>query len=295
MKKNKLLSYVADIIILTIGCAMIAFATYNVALYADFPLAGFSGIAFVLYHFWKLPIGLTVLVMNIPLAILCLKRIGPAFMIKTGYCMIISTILLDEVMPLLPVYNGDLMLCALSTGVLSGVGYALVYTRSSSTGGTDFITMLAKARWPHLKLSTVIMISDITVIVVSGLLYSTVDHILFGVIIDVVMTTVIDRFILGLNSGNVALIVVDEGKGKEIADLVEEKTDRGATILDGRGGRAEEGKDVVMVAGYSKDIYQVQKVVKAYDPSSFIIILDSKEVHGEGFDVTTVAGEDAAK
>lgn len=285
-----------DYLMQTLGCALIAFSVYNVALYSDFPLAGLSGIALLLYHFYKIPIGASILIMNIPLALLCLKRIGKTFMIKTVYCMIISSLLVDYVMPLLPIYNGgDQMLSAIMVGVLSGAGYAFVYMSGSSTGGTDFVTMIAKYYRPHLKLTTVILVVDVAIIVITGAMFATVNGIIYGIIIDYLMTVVIDHIILGRNSGNIALIVVDRGEGPAVSTLVEDRTDRGATIMKARGGYQQDGKDVVMVAGSTKDIYMAQKAVKAAYPRSFIIVLDSKEVHGEGFQITTVAGEDAAQ
>ena len=65
---------------------------------------------------------------------------------------------------------------------------------------------------------------------------------------------------------------------------------RGSTILSAVGGYQLEKKDVVMVAGSNKDIYQVQKQIREVDPGAFIIIMESNEVHGEGFHITRVAG-----
>ncbi|MCQ2561632.1 MAG: YitT family protein, partial [Clostridia bacterium] len=106
--------------------------------------------------------------------------------------------------------------------------------------------------------------------------------------IEFVFSVVLDRIMLGLNKGNVAMIVTNDGM--RICNLIDVICERGATILDARGGYNGTKKDVVMVAGTRRDICSLSQAVKLEDPEAFTIILDSKEVHGEGFKVTTIAG-----
>ena len=54
--------------------------------------------------------------------------------------MLISNILMDWVVPLFPVYQGDDVIC-ICMSVFSGIGYALIYMRDTSTGGADFVLM----------------------------------------------------------------------------------------------------------------------------------------------------------
>lgn len=278
-----------DICFETAGNALLAIATYNVALYSEFPMSGFSGIGLILHRLFGLPMGLTILLMNIPVAFLCGRRIGRNFLLKTIRCMLISSFLLDYAAPLLPFYQGERMIAALVTGVLGGLGYALIYIRGSSTGGLDFIILTIKSFRPHLKMGTITFFLDFGIIVIAGLIFGDFDGIIYGMVINFLLSVVVDKVILGLNSGNVALIVTDYGK--QICDTIDRCCMRGSTILNAQGGYQGDRKDVVMVAGSSKDMYQIQKAVKAQDPASFIIILDSREVHGEGFHMTKVAGE----
>lgn len=278
-----------DVLYETAGSALLAASTYNVALYSEFPMSGFSGIALLLYRLFALPMGLTILILNIPVALICGHRIGKTFLLKTFRCMLISSFLLDYVAPLFPYYAGDRMIAALVTGVLGGLGYALIYIRGSSTGGLDFIIMTVKSYKPHLKMGTITFFLDFGIIMLGGLIFRDFDGIVYGMIINFLLATVVDKVILGMNSGNVALIVTEHGR--KICDTIDRCCMRGSTILKALGGYKGERKDVVLVAGSSKDMYQIQKAVKAEDPASFIIVLDSKEVHGEGFHLTKVAGE----
>ena len=47
-------------------------------------------------------------------------------------------------------------------------------------------------------------------------------------------------------------------------------------------------KEIVLVACDNKQMYFVQQTVKEVDPAAFTIILESNEVHGEGFHMLTI-------
>ena len=261
------------------GSALIALSTYNVALYAEFPMSGISGICLILYRLFGLPMGVMNLVLNIPVALLCWRLIGTKFILKSLRCMIISSIMLDYGAPLFPVYEGSRMVAAIMTGVIGGNG--------SSTGGADFIIMAVKSLKPHVKLGNITFAIDMVVILLSGFIFRDVDSVFYGIMINYILALVIDKMVLGLNSGNVAMIVTEHGR--EICQLIDQCCMRGSTILKAEGGYQGDEKQVVLVAGSNKDIHMIGKAVKEADPASFTIVLESKEVLGEGFHVTRIA------
>ncbi len=275
--------FAADLIWEFAGSALIAAAMYNFALHAQFPMTGFTGIAMILYRLFGLPIGLTTIVLNIPLAFVCYKLIGRRFLLKSLRCMIISSLMIDYLAPLFPVYQGERMLAALATGVLGGIGYALIYMRQSSTGGSDFIIMAVRALRPHLKLSTLAFVNEIVIILAGGIIFRDADGVLYGMIINFLFAAMIDRVMCGANAGKVGLVVTRNAAG--ICAAIDRHTGRGSTILQGKGGYTREDRAVVMVACSSREMYQIEKAVKQEDPESFMIVMNSSEVHGEGFRV----------
>ncbi len=273
----------ADIFWECFGSFLIAIALYNFALNANFPMTGFSGIAMIFYRLYEAPIGITTIILNIPVAFICYRLIGRSFLLRSLRCMVISSLMIDYLAPLLPLYNGNRMLAAIVTGTLGGIGYAVIYMRNSSTGGSDFLIMAAKAIRPHMKLGTIAFLSDIGIILVGGIIFKDMDGIIYGMIINFLFAVVVDRVMCGLNSGKVALIVTK--RGEEVCDLIDECCGRGSTILDGRGGYKKDEKQVVMVACNAKQMYQVEKAVKELEEEVFIIVMDANEIHGEGFRV----------
>ena len=101
-----------------LGSVFIAVGIYNFAVASHFPMTGFSGIALILNRLFQLPIGISIIVLNIPVAILCFRLLGRQFFLRSLRAMIISSVMIDYLAPLLPVYEGSRMLSAICTGVL---------------------------------------------------------------------------------------------------------------------------------------------------------------------------------
>lgn len=276
--------FVTDTLVEITGSFLTSIAINNFALNAGFPMTGFSGIALILYRLFGLPIGIMTILLNIPVALACYRLIGKTFMLKTLRCMIISSIMVDHIAPLFPSYTGNVMLCALMTGVLGGIGYALIYMRGSSTGGIDFIIMSAKVLHPHLNLGTIVFLADLIIIFLGGFIFKDIDGIIYGIIITYLHAVVVDKVQYGLNSGKFALIVTN--KGRLVCDIINESAGRGSTIIPARGGYHHEARDIVMVACSSKEMYIIEKAIKeTLGSDTFIIIINSYEIHGEGFKI----------
>lgn len=196
--------------------------------------------------------------------------------------MLISTVMMDFVAPLLPIYEGDLILSCVCMGVFAGIGYAMIYTRDTSTGGADFIMMAVRKGRPHISLGRMIIIFDFTVVIVGGLLMNgDINSIIYGLIATYILSVVVDKAMYGMDAGKVTLIVTEHGQ--EVADKISELTERGSTLLKGVGSYSKEEKQVVMCACNKKQMHMVQKAVKEVDHEAFLVIMESSEVRGEGF------------
>lgn len=264
-----------------LGSVLIAVGIYNFAVASEFPMTGFSGIAMILNRLFDLPIGLTLFFLNIPVAIICYPKLGRKFYLRSLRCILISSFMIDYIAPLFPVYTGNRMISAICTGVLGGLGYAIIYMQNSSTGGTDFIIMAVKACRPYLSLGKIAFLSDVGIILFGGILFKDIDGIVYGMIINFLFAVAVDKVIYGINAGKLALIVTDHGK--TVCDAIDACCGRGSTILKGAGGYQEAEKQVVMCACDNKQMYFVQQTVREVDEKAFVIVLESSEVHGEGF------------
>lgn len=264
-----------------LGCVVSALGLYNFAVAADVPVTGVAGISSILFRLFGIPIGLSSILINIPIIVFCYKTLGRDFLLRSVRCMIVFALVTDYLAPLLPVYSGDRMLATICGGVIGGVGDALIYMQNSSTGGMDFITMAIKSKRPHLPFGNLTFAAALAVILANGLVFRDVDSIIYGLLVNFISAAVINKMMFGFNAGMLALIITDNGKA--CCDAIDRTVERGSTIIKAYGGYKQDEKDVVLCACTNKQLYLVEKAIKKVDPGSFIIMLQSNEVHGEGF------------
>ena len=276
--KNITLNLAADIV----GSFLIAVGIYNFATASEFPVTGITGIAQVLYIYFGLPIGTMTTIINIPIILACVRVLGVKFVVKSLKTLLISNFFMDVVAPLLPIYEGDLMLSSICMGLFAGLGYALIFMRDSSTGGVDFISLTIRALKPHISLGRIIVIVDCALLLVCGfLLGGNVDKIIYGLIATYIVSVVVDKVMYGLDAGKVTLIVTE--KGYDVAEKIHELTERGATLLKAVGSHTKTDKQVVMCACSYKQMHMVQRAVKEVDSSAFLVMMEANQVRGEGF------------
>lgn len=282
MNKKKNMNLAIDILVDIAGGILIAIGVYNFAATAKFPMVGFNGIALIFYHLFGWPIGTTALLLNIPVALFTFRILGRSFFLRSVRTIFITSFIIDAIAPLFPIYTGDRLLAAICCGVLSGLGYAMIYMRDSSTGGSDFITMSIRVLNPHLTIGNITFAMDAFIVLLGTVLVSRdMDSLIYGVIVSYLMSIVVDKTMYGIDRGKVTLIVTEHGP--EVCTKIDEILGRGSTILKGIGSYSKHQKDVVMCACNNKQMYGIRKLVKEIDKKAFLVIMESNEVVGEGF------------
>ena len=277
MTKNKWVNLLLE----AIGCFISAMGIYSFAVAAGVPVTGVTGICAILYRLFGLPIGIATIVLNIPIVLFSYKKLGRAFFLRSLFCMVMFAVYTDTILPNWPVYQGDRLLATICGGVIGGIGDALIYMQNASTGGLDFVTMAIKVKHPHLPFGNLTFAAALAVIVLNGVVFHDVDSVIYGLLFNYLVATVINKVMFGFASSMLALIVTDNGKAA--CEEIDRVADRGSTILHGQGGFNGDPKDVVLCACSNKQLYEIEQAMKQLDPHCFIIMLQSNEVHGEGF------------
>ena len=263
------------------GAFLFNIGIYNFAVSAEFAPVGVSGIALILRHLFGLPMGITSMVLNIPIVLVSYKLLGRRFLLRSMKSMVIFALVLDYVVPYLPVYQGNPLYAAVCTGIFSGLGLTIVYLRNCSTGGTDFLVMAIRKLFPHLTIGQISLVVDAIVIVAGGFVFRNLDAVILGMLSTIVTTMVIDKIMIGLGAGKLVFVVTSHAE--EVAQRIEESTGRGSTFLQGQGSYSLDEKKVVMCACNNSQVVPIRRAIHETDKEAFLIITDSNEVYGEGF------------
>ena len=134
---------------------------------------GVSGVAQIINRYTGWPIGLMIILFNIPLFVLGWRFLGGRrFLIRTFFAVGVYAVLLDVLALFLPAnLTDDSVLNALFGGVLLGGGLGLVFRAKGTTGGTDILARLL-GKWRGIPLSESYLLTDTAVVIGSGLAFS---------------------------------------------------------------------------------------------------------------------------
>lgn len=242
---------------------------------------GVSGISLMLNFLYGFPIGISSLLLNIPILIWGWFSLNKRLIIRSLRIIFISSVFLDITASYFPVYTGDRLLGAVFGGVLTGLGIGIIFLCGGSTGGTDILSYIIQKKYPFLQIGTAILVIDCIIIFASIIVYNDIESGLFGIISLFCTTRVIDTVVYGADSGSVILIISD--KSLEISQYITIKMERGVTIWNSFGGYSGKQHNVLMCAVRTRQFIKLKNAVKRIDKNAFMINIKSNEIHGEGF------------
>lgn len=273
-----------DNLMWVLGCALYAAAIRIFAVPNNIAQSGVTGLSIIVNHLLDTPIGITNLVLNIPLIIAAWVKLGWKFVAKTLWVTVLLSVMLDAFGLFLPVYQGDALLAALFCGALSGAGLALVFIRGATTGGTDILARLVRKHWPHISMGRVILVSDVLIVLVAAAVFRSVESALYAAIVIFVCARVIDYILYGTGNGKMLMVVTEYAT--DIARTITTELKRGVTILPVQGGYTGHHKSMLICAVRSSEVAKLNKIIRRYDENPFIIVAEAGEIIGEGFKLT---------
>ena len=282
ISRNQLMvrKYIKETIEIVIGCILMAAGTSLFLLPNQLSSGGFAGISTIVYYLFGLPLGTTMLILNIPLMILTIIRVGKETAIKG----IIGTIVLSVFIDILEKFGAlteDRLLACIYGGILIGLGTAIVLKANASTGGTDLLTYIIRSYKPHYRASNLIVIIDIAIVVLNVIFFREIEIGLYSAIAIYLSGKMIDVVFEGIYFTKTMFIV--SSKYKEIAQEIGQKLDRGSTAVYAKGMYTREKKMMLWCVASRGEVAKIKQIAQEIDPRSFIVISSAREVWGKGF------------
>ena len=263
-----------------IGTLIMASAVAFFLLPNELSSGGFSGIATILYYKFKIPMGVTIAGLNIPLFLMAGYKIGKSFFLKT----VVGTLSLSIFIDLLDRFNSvttDKMLAAIYGGILTGIGTAIILKVHSSTGGSDLLTNILKRINGKIEMGRVITIIDGVIVFMNVVFLEKIEIGLYSAITIYLMGLMIDVVFEGIFFSKLIFIISD--KNEIISKEIQTKISRGITGLYGKGMYKNKEKLILMCAVGRRDIANIKKLIKNIDKDAFVVVTNSREVLGAGF------------
>lgn len=271
---------VAQFVQIVIGTALIAGSTSLFLLPNQLSSGGFSGIATIIYYLLEIPLGTTILVLNIPLFVMSLIKNGKHFFINAMAGTAGLSIFLNIFEKLKPITT-DRFLACIYGGIIAGIGTAIILKANASTGGTDLLTQIIKAYKPNIRISNLLVILDTIIVITNVIFFKELEIGLYSAITIYIMGKMLDIFFEGIDFAKMVYII--SPKNEEISKKIGEKIKRGSTSLYGKGMYKKKDRDVLFCVASRNEVREIRRIVNEIDKDAFIVITNVREVFGEGF------------
>lgn len=280
MKKKAIKKTLLDFLFLLIGgfiwaCSLRMFTVPNLIV-----PGGFSGLATILHHFFAFPVGITTLILNLPLFVLSFHFRGIRFTVKTFLATTVTSLLVDFC-TFLPEFTEDKLLAAVFGGILTGFGFGLIYMRDMATGGTDLLAAILK-KWIHvIPYGNLVFLIDAVIVAISVVAFRDLAAALYAVITIYITSVIVDHLLGGLDKGKAVYIISSERE--KISDIILADMDRGVTRIRAVGEYTEKEQDMLMVIIRRNELHHLKTIVAEIDPRAFVVVSDVTEILGSGF------------
>ncbi len=271
-----------DGLIILAGVLLQALAMRLFLIPARLASGGVAGLAQIINYYTGWPIGVMVVIGNIPLFLLGWRYLGGLrFALRTVFAVGAFSFLVDVLAFFLPSggITPDLNLNALYGGVISGIGFGLVYRGQGTSGGSDILARILNHRW-GISLSQSYMLTDALIMFLAGISFSW-ENALYAIVMLYISGVAAEVTLEGSNVTRTAMIISE--RPEEIRQKILYEMERGVTLLPAEGGFSARPKTVLYCVVSRSEIAQIKALVRAADPDAFMVIGQANEVFGEGF------------
>ena len=283
VKNQKAKSIVKQYFLITISTLILAAGTYFFKFPNNFTFGGVTGLSVVIGR--VLPIispSTANLILNVLLLIVGFAFLGKNFGIMTVYAsMLLSFSLsaLEVVYPMDKPLTDDPMLELVFAVLLPAFGSALLFNIGASSGGTDIVAMILK-KYTSVDIGRALLLSDL-LITLSAFLLFDIKTVLFSLLGLFAKSLVVDSVIENINMCKYFNVVCSNPE--PICGYIVEKLRRSATICEAKGAFSHDQKYIIFTAMKRYQAVQLRQFIKHVEPGAFILISNTSEIIGKGF------------
>lgn len=239
---------------------------------------GIVGITLIMNALFGTPIGLTQLVLNIPLFLLGLKYLGRRFILMTGIVVVLSSILIDSLPVLIPPTPlDDPLVASVFSGIVSGLGLALLLFAGASTGGLDILGKVIYMNNRNLALPKIFLTQDIIVYVLVFIVFD-IKAVMYALVLSFVRSRTLLTIYKFFAAQKQCFIICK--KADEINLVIKQNLKRGVTIMDATGGYSNDSKKMLYVVVQNNEIPRLRQIVSEIDSEAFITVSEIDSVVG---------------
>lgn len=247
--------------------------------------SGISGTSILLSQITPeyMSLSLFLLILNIPLFLLGLKKQGAAFTVYSIFTVAVYSLgswLITDILPIdvsfaSPLAGEDLLLCALFGGIISGAGSGLTIRYGGAIDGIDVLAVIF-AKKMNITVGTFVMLYNIALYIICGLIIHSWILPLYSIVTYAAGLKTVDFIVEGFDRSKEVLIITDHPQ--EISDALIEAFESGTTKIAATGGYSNAEKTIIYFVVNRFQIARMKSIVHAIDPKAFMTISEVADV-----------------
>lgn len=239
---------------------------------------GVVGISMLVQYYFKLPLGIFILIFNIPFLYLGYKQIGKDFTIASIFGIVALSIMTTVFHPYPPLINDQFLACVFG-GIILGIGVGLVIRYGGTLDGSEMFSIFATKNLP-ISVGEMVLGINVVIFLISGLVFSW-QSALYSMISYFIAAKVMDIVIEGINDSKSVMIISKEYR--TISNEIQNQLGRGVTLLHGEGGYSGDDTKVIFCVITRIEESTLKNIVLNADNTAFLSIGNIAEVSGANF------------
>ena len=271
MKKRNELDVIKEILLLTIGTAIVASAVFFFLEPSHTSVSSIAGLGIVLQEFVPLPLSVITMILNVVLLIIGFLTCGKEFGAKTVYTSIILPVfmgILEQIFPDRSSITGSQELDVLCYILVVSLGLSILFNRNASSGGLDIVAKIMN-KYLHMDLGKAMSLSGMCVALSSALVFDKKT-----VVLSVVGTyfngMILDHFIFDHNIKRRVCILTS--KEEELRNYIIDELHSGATIYEAIGAYNYEKHNEIITIVDKNEYQKLMSYINEIDPKAFITV-----------------------
>ena len=283
MKKLVGKDLLRDILLMTLGTALVSVGVYFFKFPNNFSMGGVSGMAVLLGKLIpQLSPSTFNSIINLLFLVLGFLLLDKGFGFRTVYCSLLYAGLVqlfEVICPLDGPLTDQLMLELLFAVILPAIGSAILFNIGASSGGTDIAAMILK-KYSGMDVGRALLVSDVA-IAAAALVVFNVQAGLCSLLGLALKSVLVDSAIESFNRRKAFFVITSHPE--EVCDYVTHTLVRGATVWQAQGAYTHEVNHVVLTVLSRGQAVMLRRHLKEVDPHAFLIVANSSEIFGKGF------------
>jgi len=277
--ESRLKSLVKNSILIALGILSATLGLKGFLIPNTFIDGGVTGISLIVFSLFDIPIGILLVVFNIPFLLLGLKKLNSLLILKS----IIAISLLAVCVHFIdfPIVTDDKLLIATFGGLFLGGGIGLAIRGGAVLDGTEILAIVLTKKI-NLSIGDFILLFNIVIFAFAAY-FMSIEIALYAILTYIAASKTVDFIIDGIEEYTEITIISDFSE--DIRQRITEDLGKGVTIFKGKGGFSMnkdelKDRDILYTVLTRLEISNILEIINAIDPKAFVIMNSVKDIKG---------------